>query len=432
MIRWIDLAYGVAAIFYLPVVGYQMIVQGKNRRGWANRFGHVALPSPSRPRIWLHAVSLGEVNATRTLIARLIKALPHYEIVVSTTTDTGYDRACALYGPERVFRFPLDFSWMARRVLDRIRADLIVLMELEVWPNLIEFAAQRGVPVAVANGRLTAHSARRFAWLAPIARKMFSRLAWVGAQDEEIAYRFIGLGVPRNRVTVCGSLKWDTAEVTDAVDGADALAESLGIGENERLWVCGSTGPGEETIILDAYQRLRTDGRLIRLAIVPRKPERFDEVERLITRRSLNCMRRSRIVDTVRRRAPADGGEVILGDTMGELRKFYSLASVVFVGRSLVPLGGSDPMEVAALGRPMVVGPHTDNFAAPMEALLSESACVRVSSVAELTRAVLELLTDRERARAMGLRGQELARRHQRSEERRVGKECRSRWSPYH
>ena len=439
--RWLlNLVYVLAGLAYLPVLAYQILVQDKNRRGWGERLGY--LPTiqmlrsaqhdsrPARGRIWLHAVSLGEVNATPQLVEKLTRRFPDHQIVVSSTTDTGYARACRLYGRQHVFRYPLDFSWVTRRVLDRIDPELIVLVELEVWPNLVELATRRDVRVAVVNGRLTQRSARRLARLGSITRSMFGRLAWVGAQDTEIASRFEAMGVPGERVTATGSLKWDTATVTDSVDGADALADALNIDPKRPLWVCGSTGPGEEPIILDAYRSLLDDGVSLWLAIVPRKPERFDEVARLIGRRAFPCVRRSEAPDGGRPRRncglndcnrqssivnrqfvdggapprgnPAGGDEVILGDTMGELRKFYALASVVFIGRSLVSMGGSDPMEAAALGKPIIAGPHMDNFRLPVEALRARNALSVVSTADALAAEVARCCGDVEIAERAG------------------------------
>ena len=391
-----NLVYLKAAGLYLPVLCYQMLVQGKNRRGWRQRFGHWPVRPGVRPRVWVHAVSLGEVNATPLLVKRLQRSLPRYDILVSTTTDTGYARACRLYGPDRVFRFPLDFSWVVNRVLRRVQPAMIVLVELEVWYNLVRTATRRGIPVAVVNGRLTKRSARRFTWLGRLVRPMFRDLAWVGAQDQPIADRFVRLGAAPDRVEVTGSVKWDTATVGDTIEGADALAVALGITPNASLWVCGSTGPGEESIILDAYARLLDSGASPTLVIVPRKPERFDEVAALIRSRGYTCLRRSEHRDDDGPYPEAHSGDqpqpIILGDTMGDLRKFYSLAQAVFVGRSLVPLGGSDPMEAAALAKPIIVGPHTDNFAGPVAAFAAADA-IRVADNAQtLAAAVTELI----------------------------------------
>ncbi|MCH7812488.1 MAG: 3-deoxy-D-manno-octulosonic acid transferase [Planctomycetes bacterium] len=427
--RWLaNFVYLIGAVFYLPVLLYQMLVQGKNRRGWRERFGHWAIQPADKPRIWIHAVSLGEVNATPLLVRRLEEALAASggcDVVISTTTDTGYASACRHYGPQRVFRFPLDFSWVVQRVLARVQPSLIVLVELEVWYNLVRTATRQGIPVAVVNGRLTSRSRKRLGWIGGPARAMFGDLAWVGAQDEPIARRFVEIGTPPDRVEAVGSVKWDTTTVSDTIEGADPLADALGLDgspDAPGLWVCGSTGPGEETLILDAYQALRERGVALALAIVPRKPERFDEVAGLIVRRGFTCLRRSQQPDgsPAPRRSDASADCVILGDTMGELRKFYALARAVFVGRSLVPMGGSDPMEVAALAKAIIVGPHTDNFAAPVEALSRADAITTIATPAELADAVAGLLTDPDETRARGRRAREVVIAHQGATQRTV------------
>ena len=423
--QWIaNLVYLVAGLLYLPVALYQALIVGKNRRGWGERFGFVRAFDPNKQRIWIHAVSLGEVNATPRLVESLRRRLAHAEVVFSTTTDTGYARAIQLYGTDRVFHFPLDFSPVVSRVLRRVSPSMIVLVELEVWYNLVRMATRRGIPVVVVNGRLTPRSAGRLRRLGRAIQCIFRDLVWVGAQDEAIASRFRSLGVPADRVEVTSSLKWDSAAVTDQVEGAEALACALGIDRRRPLWVCGSTGPGEEAMILDAYRRLLGDWPCLArgvqagsseksesagpiLAIVPRKPERFDEVARIIERAGFRCIRRSDCCDGTHA-VPMLGPVVLLGDTMGELRKFYSLADVVFVGRTLVPLGGSDPMEVAALGKPIVIGPHTENFQLPVTALHTADAIRIVESVDALPSAIGAFLQDEDAAAEIGLRAREV------------------------
>ncbi len=419
----------LAGLAYLPIALYNALLLGKNRRGWRERFGSVRTFDRSKPRVWIHAVSLGEINATPRLVEQLQRRLPDHEIVVSTTTDTGFARAVHFYGRDRVFRFPLDFSLVISRALTRINPSLIVLVELEVWFNHVRMSSARGIPVAVVNGRLTERSARRLAWLGALGRSMFARLAWVGAQDDEIADRFKRVGTPADRVEVTSSLKWDSAVVVDQVEGADELARAMQLESSRPLWVCGSTGPGEEAMLLEAY-RLLLDGQgaLARgmhevpqtsggatvpiLAIVPRKPERFDEVARLVQRAGFTCLRRTECSDG-HEAAPVPDSAVRLGDTMGELRKFYSLADVVFVGRSLVAMGGSDPMEVAALGKPIVVGPHTDNFQLPIRALRGSDAIRIVDSPDALADAVRTILSDKPAAADIGSRAKEVVLRNQ-------------------
>ena len=424
-----NVIYLLAAAAYLPVLVYQMLFQTKNRRGWRQRLGHWPIAPSDRPQIWVHAVSLGEMNAAAGLIQQLERELPGFDVVISTTTDTGFARGVKLYGADRVFRFPLDFSWVINRALNRTKPQLIVLMELEVWYNLIHLAHRRGIPVVVVNGRLTERSFGRFKLLGPLARSMFRRLTWVGAQDEPIAQRFWSLGLPPERLTITGSMKWDTALVADTVEGAEPLARALALDRSVPLWVAGSTGGGEEGPVLDAYALLLQRGVQQQLAIVPRKPERFDEVAELIRRRGYSCHRRSEHPDhqpvTTTTDKPAKDRPVILGDTMGELRKFYSLAAMVYVGRSLVSIGGSDPMEVAALAKPLIAGPHMHNFAAPVAALKHAGVLDTIHNPDELAEAIAALLSNPSATIARGRKAQQVVRDHQGSTTRTVEQLCR-------
>lgn len=445
-----NLLYVPAAICYLPILLYQIIVLKKNRRGWIERLGFVRRRIGRKPCIWVHAVSLGEVNATRSLIAEIERKLPAYDVAISATTDTGVAAARRHYEANQVFRYPLDFSFAIDRVLDRIRPDAILLMELEVWPNLVTLAARRGIPVGIANGRVTeGRSMRRFRLpvVRRIARAMFGRINWVGAQTEVYADRFVRLGVPAERVTVTGTLKYDTAMIADRVDGDEQLAQAMRIDRQRPLIVAGSTGPGEETMLLDAYDRLRADHPDVQLAIVPRKPERFDEVARLIAARGLRCTRRSETPDLIgpaardenrkrradqvaarRRAADSTTAEtaILLGDTMGELRKFIALADAVFVGRTLVPMGGSDVMEVAGLGAPMCFGPHTENFADVVDKLVQADAALRIATPDDLATILAGFLSDGESARAMGRRARDVVRQNVGATAKTVGLLCES------
>jgi len=405
----LDLLYGLLLCLGWPVLLHRRLKRGPGSLALRERLGRV----PSRPVaahcVWLHGVSLGEINATRTLVAELRRRSPETVVVLSSTTATGLARARALYPRHVVFRFPLDFSFVLRRVLRRVRPSVIVLMELEVWPNLIEVASAYGIPVLIANGRLTDERSMRW-FTRPIirrlARRMFRQIRWVGAQEPAYAERFVSLGVPPERVEVTGSVKYDAAEIAERIEGQEVLAEELGIDPQRPLWVCGSTGPGEEALLLDAYELVVRQVPGLQLALVPRKPERFDEVAELVAARGHACRRRSGRPPLVPPAADASR-PVFLVDTLGELRKLYGLATVVFVGRTLVPLGGSDVMEAAGLGRPLLVGPHTQNFAEPVQRLIASGACLRVGSASELAQRLAELLRDHARIRRMGQAAQQ-------------------------
>lgn len=409
----IDFVYLLAAAVYSPVIIYRVIRYKRYLTGWGQRFGKIARKSPAKKCIWLHAVSVGEVNATRTIVKELESRFGDFEIVISTTTDTGFARAAAIYGKHlQVFYFPLDFSWIMRRAFGNIRPAICLLMELEVWPNFVQIAQQLNIPVVVVNGRISEKSFARYERIKPIAKNIFQKLSLILAQTNEYAQRFAKIGAPSEKVIVTGSLKYDTAQITDKVEGADALAAELNIG-NEELWVAGGTGPHEEKTILEVFNHLTQPGQFenLRLVIVPRKPERFDEVAQTITDAGWDFLRYSSIKNT-NTRYP-EKIPIILGDTMGDLRKFYSLATIIFVGRSLVPMGGSDMIEAAALGRCTIFGPHTFNFTQTVDALLESKGAIMVKDKEELLQTMWKCLSDSDFVQKIAGNGQKVIRKNQ-------------------
>ncbi len=408
----LDIAYAVGLLLAAPYLVWRLWRQGPRGAPLREYFGRAASRRVASRCVWIHGVSLGEINAARTIVQELRTQSPDVVIVISATTRTGLDQARSIYPDLPVIRFPLDFSFAIRTLLTRIRPSVIVLMELEAWPNLIEIAHRRQIPVLIANGRVTGEkSMRRFSLpvLRSVAKRMFGRIRWVGAQDATYAERFKTLGVPSDRIEITGSVKYDTATIVDHVDGQEQLAKDMGMDCQQPLWVCGSTGPEEEAAILDAFAILREKHPTLQLAIIPRKPERFEEVAQLIVARGFPCLRRS----TGRPTFPRNGDPTIpvfLGDTMGELRKYYALATVVFVGRTLVRMGGSDLMEVAALAKPMVFGPHVENFAEAATLLLANAAARQIDGTEELPTAIDDLLSDPTRAAIMGQAAREAVR----------------------
>ena len=370
-----DLALGLGLVAYAV---RKRIGKGSWPADLRSRSGH--LPRPVRgvrrargPRILVHGVSVGEIHALEPLVEALAASPAAPDVVVSAGTATGFERARRIHAPGReVVRFPLDFTWMTARFLDAVRPDLVVLGELELWPSFLAACARRDIPVCVVNGRLSDRSFRGYRRLRALARPMFRQLALVAAQTPTYRDRFAAMGVPAGRVVVGGSLKWDAARADPDPAAAAALAAGLGIDRSRPLIVAGSTGPGEEEALL----RGLPDG--CQLLLAPRKPERWDAVARLVP----GMPRRSRADAGVSRadarRSHADAGRVrqtprvFLLDTIGDLPAAYLLADAVFVGRSLIPLGGSNPLEATALGKPVVTGPHHENFAGVVDALQQE------------------------------------------------------------
>jgi len=410
----LDLLYLLAGLAYSPVVVYRAVRHKRYRTGWDQRFGKITRRSPTKKCIWLHAVSVGEVNAAKTIVKELKNKFGDFEIVISTTTDTGFARAANLFSENhQVFYFPFDFSWIMRRAFSNIRPAICLLMELEVWPNFVQIAQQLNVPVIVVNGRISDKSYPAYKRIKPIAKKIFSKISLILAQTEQYAQRFIELGCPDEKVIVTGSLKYDTAQIADKVEGADVLAAQININD-ERLWVAGATGNDEEKILLDVYQNLKQQNRFsdLRLTIVPRKPERFDEVAQLIERRGFPLIRYSQIKNNTAQ-LPANNQMIILGDTMGDLRKFYSLATIIFVGRSLVPMGGSDMTEAAALGKCTIFGPHAFNFKQTVDVLLKDNGAIMVKDKQELLQTMQKCLSDFDFAQSIAKNGQEVIRKYQ-------------------
>ncbi len=417
----IDFVYLLAGVIYSPKVIYRAVRYKRYRSGWGQRFGKITRKNPAKKCIWLHAVSVGEVNAARTIIKELEDRFSNFEIVVSTTTDTGFARANTLFSSKHtVFYFPFDFSCVMRRAFRAIRPAICLLMELEVWPNFVQIAQKLNIPVVVINGRISGRSFSRYKIIKPFAKTIFQRISLVLAQTQEYAQRFKEIGCPNEAVIVTGSLKYDTAQITDKVAGTDELAEQL-FGKisnlksqiSNRLWVAGGTGPSEEKIILNVFKSLNQEQRFkdLRLAIVPRKPERFDEVAQLIKENGFDLIRYSQAKKPAAEKSQIDA--VILGDTMGDLRKFYSLATIIFVGRSLVPMGGSDMMEAAALGKCTIFGPYAFNFKQTVDELLADEGAIMVRDEGELLDAMKKCLSKPDFAKKIAYNGREVIRKNQ-------------------
>ena len=363
-----DLVVGAG---YLAFSLAKRLQTGRWRSDARTRNGRVGV-FPRRapgPRILVHGVSVGETNALVPFVEALARSPAAPDVVVSASTETGFERARQLHGDRReVVRFPLDLTWMVERFLDGVRPDAVVLAELELWPTFTAACARRGVPVSVVNGRLSGRSFRGYRRWRPLVRPMFSRLALVVAQSDVYRARFVELGVPASRALVGGSLKWDAARQEADPAAARELAAALGVDSGAPLIVAGSTGPGEE----EALIRDLPPG--CQLLLAPRNPERWERVAALVP----GMRRRSAATATPPGGTPraAPNPPIFLLDTIGELATAYHLADAVFVGRSLAPMGGSNPLESVAAGKPTVIGPHHEHFEEIVTTLSAEGALV--------------------------------------------------------
>ena len=366
------------------------------RDGLAERLGYGESLPPGV--LWLHAVSVGEVQAAVPLVAALRDRHPDRRLLVTTSTVTGRQRALALFGAGAVVRYlPYDLPGAVGRFLDRVRPDLGLVLETELWPSLYRACGRRGIPLVLASARVSERSVRRYRLVAGLVRATLAELSLIAAQTEEDALRFVRLGASAAHTRVLGNLKFDLALPPDAAAGGGALRAELGAARP--VWVAGSTHAGEEELVLAAHARVRAALPDALLLLAPRHPPRFAAVAALLERGGVRFASR-------RGGAPvAPDTELLLIDTLGELVLCYAAADVAFVGGSLVPVGGHNLLEPAALGKPVVTGPYTASAAAIAALLTAAGAAVVVEDAAQLAaRIVLELGDPVARA-ARGARG---------------------------
>jgi 3-deoxy-D-manno-octulosonic-acid transferase len=386
---------GMGLLAYLPAFLIRRRRAGY-RRNLGQRLGRLGEGLPPEPRCWVHAVSVGESAAAVPLVEGIRRRWPELGIVVSTITPTGARIVGERLAGTAVHRyFPIDLPGPVRRALDATRPRFFIAIETELWPNFLRALARRRIPAMIANGRISDRSFRRYRWVRGLMRRVLADVSVFAMQTDEDARRIIALGAPPSRVVVTGNLKSDLLPEAAGDDPAGWRAR-LHLGAGARLWIAGSTHRGEEAVVLDAFLRARTRCPELALLLAPRHPERAGEVEALIRERGLLAARRSRL--------PADGapGAVIILDTVGELAALYALAEIVFVGGSLVPIGGHNVLEPAMRGKPVLVGPHMSNFREGAELLQRSGGGLVVKDAPELERELARLLEDRDLARRMG------------------------------
>jgi 3-deoxy-D-manno-octulosonic-acid transferase len=374
-----------------------------HRRRWRERLGWIA-SLPESGCLWVHAVSVGEARAALPLIRALLARYPDRPVLVTTTTLTGSRQVQEALG-DRVLHVyaPYDLPGAVQRFLQRSRPRLAIIMETELWPNLLRQCAMAEIPVLVANARLSERSARGYAQIHGLTASMLRDVTLIAAQAEADAERFRALGAPR--VAVVGNLKYDLKLPDDLLEQGQALRRER-LGENRPVWIAASTHAGEDEQILEALAQLRTHWPDLLLLLTPRHPERFDSVAALCQRQGFKVVRRSD------QQPCSPETAVFLGDSMGELLLFYAAADLAFVGGSLVPTGGHNVLEPALLGLPVLFGPHMFNFTEAGERLLEVEAAWQVADAGELAVAVNRWLADPEQRRNAGQRGRAVVERH--------------------
>lgn len=377
--------YGVA-----PVLAWRLYQRGKENPAYRERreerFGFYT-GEPLKRSLWVHTVSVGEFLAAKPLIDWIMSTYPAWPLVITTMTPTGAERVQAAYG-ERVHHFylPYDFPYAVERFLDHVRPRLLVIMETELWPNLVHFTHARNVPVIVANARLSERSAKGYQRISWVTRPMLEAITVVAAQSGADASRFLELGLRPDSLQITGTVKFDL--VVDEALRAQAQALRARWGATRNVWIAASTHPGEDEQILQAFRFLQVKVPGLLLVLVPRHPERFEAVATLVRQQAFNMVRHSQGGDV------GNAIDVVLGDTMGELVKLMAASDVAFVGGSLEPVGGHNMLEPLAVGVPAICGPHVFNFATVAQLLTEQGVLTTVTSPLGLANAVEGLFSN--------------------------------------
>jgi len=410
----LNVVYLLALFVAMPYLAWKALRAGKYRAGWREKFlGRVPRRMTGRPCFWLHAVSVGEVNLLARLIEELKRHRPEVECVVSTTTRTGMELARKKYPGLTVFYCPLDFSWAVRAAMRRVRPDILVLAELELWPNLIRAAGESGARVAVVNGRLSEASFRGYRRIRPLVAGVLRRIDLVAVQDETYAERFRQLGAPAERVHVTGSMKYDGAQTDRDNPATQRLRELAGLGGDDVVFLAGSTQEPEERVALEVWRELSAEWPRLRLILVPRHAERFETVARMLDASGIPWQRRTKLPAACCPLPAVLLPAVLLVDAIGELGAWWGTARVAFVGGSLGSRGGQNMIEPAAYGAAVSFGPNTRNFRDVVATMLAQRAAVVVEDGPALERFVRRMLEHPEEADELGRRGRALVQAQQ-------------------
>jgi 3-deoxy-D-manno-octulosonic-acid transferase len=393
----------IVAVIASPWFIYQAVRYKKYVGSLGQRMGYlpVSFNIDGDASIWIHAVSVGEVLTARPLISDLKRRYPKLRMFLSTTTMAGQQLARrSVQDVDAVFYFPFDLGFVVRRTLDLVRPKLFVMMETEIWPNLLRECRERGIKTAVVNGRLSARSYPRYRMIRPMMRRVLEHIDKFLVQSEESARRFIDLGADPARVVVTGSLKFDSLDVSSTALQARARERVLRyfrVPASRPVIVAGSTMKGEEALVLRAFRRVRATSPNAMLVLAPRNPERFGEAEQLARGEGWKVARRSDLaVDTEPR------VDIVILDTIGELATVYQIATIVFVGGSLVATGGHNVLEPAVFGKPIIFGPHMQNFLEIADAFVTNAAGVQLADESQLEEAFLSLMSDPVRRARLG------------------------------
>lgn len=412
--------YLLALLLLSPWLLYRSWKTGRYRQELrAKLLGLNAPPcglAPGAKPVWFHGVSVGEVHLLRQVVAAFRKRYPDRSCVISTSTDTGLAEARKWFADLPVVVFPFDFSWAVHRTLRQIQPALIVLAEGELWPNFLMAAQRSRVPIVVINGRMSPRSFARYRRLGLLGRWLLGHIDLIATQNEEYARNFRALGVPARAVAVTGSVKFDSGAMNRDNPRTGALRLLLNCNADEPIWIAGSTQAPEEEIVLGVYQKLRVNHPGLHLILVPRHPERFNDVAALLEKRQRPYVRRSQLTGPV-----ADRSAVVLVDSMGELSALWGLADLAFVGGSLDgKRGGQNMIEPAGYGAAVLFGPHVWNFREVARQLVEAHGAIQVRDALELEQAVERLLLSPDERVKLGQAGRQFVLSQQGATERTI------------
>ena len=404
-----DSIYLTASVLGAPYILFKMLTSERHRSGLYQRFGIVSERTSKKPGIWIHGASVGEIITAKSIVDKIDREFPEWETFISTTTNTGYSVAKQNFSGKPIFYFPVDLSWITRKVLRRIRPSCIILIELEIWPNFLVSVYEENIPLIIVNGRISNKSFKAYRIISRISGAFYNSLTnkmnTYCARTELDAQRFRDLGISSEQVFVTGTMKYDNIPTHINENSKNELADLFRIKDNDLVLIGGSTHEGEEEILLRIFERLSKTYPNLRLIIAPRHIERTRDVSRLIEKKGFVPVLKTS-VDSSNYGWQNSKKEIILIDTVGDLEKIYALSDYVFVGKSLVPSGGQNMMEPAGLGKPVVFGPHVFNFKEEVDMLLRNDAAKMVETEDELCEAIEFFIKNPEAAKEMGLRAQ--------------------------
>jgi 3-deoxy-D-manno-octulosonic-acid transferase len=406
-----DSIYLTASVIGAPYMLFKMLTSERHRSGLCQRFGIVSERTSRKPGIWIHGASVGEIITAKSIIKKIDQEFPEWETFISTSTNTGYSVAKQNFSNKPIFYFPVDLSWITKKVLHRIRPSCIILIELEIWPNFLVSVYEKNIPLIIVNGRISDKSFTAYRIISRISetfhKSLTNKMNIYCARTELDAQRFRSLGISSEHVFVTGTMKYDNIPTHIDEYSKNKLVDLFHIKDCDLVLIGGSTHEGEEEILLRVFKRLCKTYPDLRLILAPRHIERIKDVSRLIEKAGYTPLLKTEIEDTDYKWQDINK-KVILIDTMGELGKIYSLSSFVFVGKSLVPFGGQNMMEPAGLGKPVIFGPHVFNFKEEADLLLRNEAARMVETEDELCGTIELFIKNPEAAKEMGLRAQEV------------------------